>query len=165
MGTAVEFWSARARRWARGCPDKGLAGGPAKILLWRCSRPRQGACRGSCGSPRQGSRQGSPSSGSHLISYLYGLDKDLHATIEVPPKPWFQCGWLSWNPWAQGWLALLASGELPRQGSCRGRGGCPGKGLAGGVHLALSLVGIFGLGVALAILCFGFSLASLPCST
>src|SRR5215216_2836250 len=35
--------------------------------------------------------------------------------------------------------ALLASGKLPRQGSCRGCGGRPGKGLAGGVHLALLL--------------------------
>src|SRR5215216_670071 len=33
--------------------------------------------------------------------------------------------------------ALLALGKLPRQGSCQGCGGCPGKGLAGGVYLAL----------------------------
>ena len=31
--------------------------------------------------------------------------------------------------------ALLVLGKLPRQGSCRGCGGRPGKGLAGGVHL------------------------------
>src|SRR5215216_619547 len=35
--------------------------------------------------------------------------------------------------------AVLALGKLPRQGSCRGCGGRPGKGLAGGVHLALLL--------------------------
>ena len=34
---------------------------------------------------------------------------------------------------------LLALGKLPWQGSCQGRGGRPGKGLAGGVHLALLL--------------------------
>src|SRR6266496_2682074 len=33
--------------------------------------------------------------------------------------------------------ALLVLGKLPRQGSCRGCGGRPGKGLAGGVYLAL----------------------------
>ena len=32
--------------------------------------------------------------------------------------------------------ALLVSGKLPQQGHCRGCGGRPGKGLAGGVHLA-----------------------------
>jgi len=68
-----------------------------------------------------------------------------------------------WNPWAQGWLALLALGKLPRQGSCRGRGGRPGKGLAGGVHLAPLLFYASGLGVALFVLCLGFPPASLLC--
>ena len=146
--------------------DAGLAVAPlmssARVLPWRCGRPRQGACRGSCGFPRLGSRRGSPSSSPHLISHVYDLDKDLHATTEAPPEPWFQCSWC-WNPRAQGWPALLASGKLPRQGSCRGRGGRPGKGLAEGVHLALLLFGVSGLGVALFVLGFGFSPASLPC--
>ena len=59
---------------------KGLAGGPARVLSWRCSRPRQGACRGSCGFPRLVSCRGSPSSAPHLNSYVYDLDEDLHAT-------------------------------------------------------------------------------------
>src|SRR3954464_5385089 len=74
-------------------------------------------------------------------------------------------GWWCWNPWAQGWLSLLASGKLPRQGSCSGCGGCLGKDLAEGVHLALLLSCISGLGVALVVLCFGFSPASLLCHT
>ena len=106
----------------------------ARVLPWLCSRPWQGACRGSCGCPRLGSHRGSPSSGPHLISYVYDLDEDLHATTEAPPEPWFQCSWWCWDPWAQGWLALLASGRLPRQGSCRG---CLGKALAEGAYLAL----------------------------
>ena len=45
--------------------------------------------------------------------------------------------------------AMLALGELLRQGSCRGCGGCPSQGLARGVHLALLLfVSLF-----LALLC------------
>ena len=134
------------RRWSLGrrgpsCSptdvlSKGLAGGPTRVLPWHRGRPRQGSCRGSCGFPRLGSRRGSPSSGPHLILRVYDLDKDLHATTEVPPKPWLQCGcWRRSNPRAQGWLALLVLGNLPRQGSCRGRGGRPGKGLPGGVHL------------------------------
>ena len=124
-----------------------LPGGPTRVLPWHCDRPRQGACRGSCGFPRLGSCRGSPSSGPHVILCIYDLHKDLHATTEVPPEPWFQCSWLGWNPWAQGWLALLVLGKLPQQGSCRGRGGRPGKGLARGstspscslVFLVLSL--------------------------
>src|SRR3990170_3869771 len=68
-----------------------------------------------------------------------------------------------WNPWAQGWLAPLVLGKLPRQGSCRGRGGRPGKGLAGGACLTPLLFSASGLGVALFGLCFGFPLASLLC--
>ena len=69
---------------------------------------------------------------SSSISHVYDIDKDLHATTVVPPELWFQRSWLGRTPWAQGWLALLVLGKLPRQGSCRGRGGRPGKGLAGG---------------------------------
>ena len=54
-------------------------------------------------------------------------------------------------------------GRLPRQGSCRGRGARPDKDLAGGVHLALLLFGVSGLGVASTVLCFSFSPASLLC--
>ena len=140
---------------------KGLAGGPARVLPWRCSRPRQGACWGSCGFPRLGSRRGSPSSGPHLISHVYDLDKDLHATTEVPPEPWFQCSWFGRNSWAQGWLALLVLGKLPWRGSRRGRGGRPGKGLARGVHLAPLLFSVSGLGAASVVLCSGFP--PLPC--
>ena len=76
----VELAAAWGRRWSLGrrgpgygpadALGKGLAGSPARVLPWRCSRPRQGACRRSCGSPRQGSRRGSPSSSSNLILYL-----------------------------------------------------------------------------------------------
>ena len=143
---------------------KGLARGPARVLPWRCSRPRQGACRGSCGFPRLGYHRGSPSSGPHLISHVYDLEEDLHATTEAPPEPWFQCSWWCWDPWAQGWLAPLASGRLPRQGSCRDCGGCLGKDLAEGAYLALLLSRVPGLGVALVVLYFGFSPYSLFCS-
>ena len=44
-----------------------------------CCHPRQGSCRGPCGFPLLGFRGGSPSSSPHLNSYMYGLDKDLHA--------------------------------------------------------------------------------------
>ena len=71
---------------------EGLAGWPGKGLAVAHWRPRQGSCRGSCGFPRLGSRRGSPSSGPHLILCIYDLDKDLHATTEVPPEPWFQYG-------------------------------------------------------------------------
>jgi len=137
-----------------GAPDRSLVGAPARVLLRHRSRPRQGSCRGSRGSLWQGSRRGSSSSGPYLILGAYDLDKDLHAITAVPPEPWFQCGcWWCWDPWAQGWRALLASGKLPRQGSCRGCKGCPGKGLAGGVHLALLLFVFLGLGVALPVSC------------
>ena len=97
----------------------------ARVLPWRCSRPRQGACRRSCGFPRPGSRRGSSSSHPHLILCVYDLDKDMHATTEVPPEPWFQCGcWRCWNPRAQGWLALLVWAS------------CPGKALAGAAEAA-----------------------------
>ena len=43
----------------------------------------------------------------------------------------------------------MVLGKLPRQGSCRGRGGRSGKGLAGGVHLALLLF----VSLVLALLC------------
>ena len=163
------------RRWSLGrrgpccCPvgvsGKALAGAPARVLPRHCGLPWQASCRGSRGFPRLGSRQGSSSSGPHLISYVLDLDKDLHATTEVPPEPWFQCGcWRRWNPRAQGWLALLVLGKLPRQGSCRGCGGCLGKDLAEGVYLALLPSCVSGLGIALVVLCFGFSPASLLCS-
>ena len=99
---------------------KGLAGGPARVLPWHCSRPRQGACRGSCGFPRLGSRRGSPSSGPYLISHVYDLDKDLHATTEAPPKPWFQCSW----------LAGVGTHGLKGGLLCWHRASCPGKALA-----------------------------------
>ena len=54
--------------------------------------------------------------------------------------------------------ALLVLGKLPRQGSCRGCGGRPGKGLAGGAHLALLLF------VFLAWRCSGCLVALLPSS-
>ena len=54
--------------------------------------------------------------------------------------------------------ALLVLGKLPRQGSCRGCGGRPGKGLAGGVHLALLLF------VFLAWRCSGCLVSLLPSS-
>ena len=111
----------------------------ARVLPWCCGRPRQGACRGSCGFPRLGSRRGSSSSDPHLILHVYDLDKDLHATTEVPLEPWFQCSCWRWNPWAQGKRAPLVSGKLPRQGSCRGCRGHAGKDLSGGAHLALLL--------------------------
>ena len=67
---------------------------------------------------------------SHLISCVYDLDKDLHANTEVPPEPWFQRSRGALG--LEGGL-LLVLDKLPRQGSFRGRGGRPGKGLAGGV--------------------------------
>ena len=59
------------------------------------------------------------------------------------------------KPGAQGWRAPLELGKLPRQGPCRGCGGRPGKGLAGGAHLALCSL-CFCLGVALVVLWFCF---------
>ena len=89
MRTTVETWLARASQVALLAPlARALPGGPARVLPWRCSRPRQGACRGSCGFPRLGSRRGSSSSGPHRILYASDLHKDLHATTEVPPEPW-----------------------------------------------------------------------------
>ena len=46
----------------------------------------------------------------------------------------------------------MVLGKLPWQGSCQGCGGCTGKDLAGGIHLALWFLGISGLGVALIVL-------------
>ena len=116
-----------------GVLGKGLAGGPARVLPWCSSRPRQDNCRGSCGFPRLGSRQGSPSSGPHLISHVHDLDEDLHATTEVPPAPWFQCScWQCFELLGSrvarsagvGQAAparlLLGPRRPPRQGSCRG---------------------------------------------
>ena len=107
---------------------KGLVGGSARVLPWCCCHPRQGSYRGSCGFSRLGSCRGSPSFGPHLNSYIHDLDEDLHATTEAPPKPWFQRSWLGWRRWAQGWFTPLASGKLPRQGSCQGCGGPPRQG-------------------------------------
>ena len=114
-------------------PDKGFDGAPARALPWLHGLPRQASCRGSRGFPRLGSRRGSPSSGPHLITYVYDLDEDLRATTEVPPEPWFQCGWLVVLEPAGSRVACSAGiGQvaparllpglrgLPRQGSCRG---------------------------------------------
>ena len=143
---------------------RALPGSPTRVLPWCRSRPRQDACRGSRGSPRQGSRRGSSSSSPHLILCVYDLDEDLHAVKEVPPKPWFQCGLLVELETVGSRVACsvgvgqvaparLLSGlqRLPRQGSCRGSPPRP----------LLSCVSC--LGVALVVLCFGFSLASLLC--
>ena len=62
-----------------------------------------------------------------------------------------------WNSWAQGWLALLVLGQLPQQGSCRGRRGRPGKGFVGGVHLAPLLF----VSLVLALPCFSRASVSL----
>ena len=62
-----------------------------------------------------------------------------------------------WDSWAQGWLTLPVLGKLPRQDSCRGRGGHPGKGLAGGVHLAPLLF----VSLVLALPCLSRALVSL----
>ena len=155
MGTAVESWQTRAwlrpqRRPQQGScrgPGKGLAEGPVWVSLRHRDRPQQGSYWGSRGFPWQGSRQGSSSSGFHLILCVYDLYKDLHATTEVPPEPWFQCSCFGgiWNPWAQGCLTLLVFWQLtparllpgsrrsPRQGPCRGIVAVPEKGLAGGL--------------------------------
>ena len=53
---------------------------PARSLPGLRKPPRQGCCRGFL------------SSGSHLVLYVLGLHKDLHATMQAPPEPWFQCG-------------------------------------------------------------------------
>ena len=70
-----------------GVLGKDLAKGPARVSLWHAVIPDK-----TRGFPWQGSRQGSSSSGSHLILCIYDLYKDLHATTEVPPEPWFQYG-------------------------------------------------------------------------
>ena len=124
----VPSWLCWQRRWSLGgCGPgsgpadvlgKGLAGAPARVLPWHCGRPRQGSCRRSRGFPWQGSCRGSLSSGPYLILCVYDLYEDLHAPMEVPPEPWFQCGRWCWNPWAQGW----------RLSWCRAS--CPNKGLA-----------------------------------
>ena len=154
LAVAPQVSSARVLPGHRGRPRQGSCRGSRGF-------PRQGSCRGSRGSPRQGSRRGSSSSGPPLILYVYDLQKDLHATREVPPEPWFQRSWLGRNPWAQRVACSIGVGQvaparlLPgprrpsRHGSCRGSPPRP-------LDLCVS-----GLGVALIALCFGFPL--LPC--
>ena len=48
--------------------------------------------------------------------------------MEVPPEPKFQRGWLSWNPWARGWLTSLVLASRP------------GKGLVGAAEAAQARV-------------------------
>ena len=157
MGMEVELWQTWA--WLRTCwcPRQGSCRGTVVV-------PGKGLAGGSHGFPWLGSRRGSSSSGPHLISCVYDLDKDLHATTEAPPEPWFQCS--CWRC-----LELLGSraarcagvGQVaparllpgprrsPRQGSCRGSPPRP------------SVLCVFGLGIALVVLCFGLSPASLLC--
>ena len=66
---------------------EGLAGWLGKGLAVARCRPRQGPCRGSGGLPRQASCRGLSSSNPHLILSVPCLHKDLHANMEVPPKP------------------------------------------------------------------------------
>ena len=88
----------------------------------------------------------------HLILDIPCLQKDLHASMEVPPEPWpnvvdgvgdrgLKGGALRWC-----WTSY------------------PGKGLAGGTCFASLLLCGLGLGVALAVLGFGFTSVHLPCS-
>ena len=106
----------------------------ARVLPWRCSCPRQVSCRGSCGFPRLGSRRGSPSSGPHLISHVYDLDEDRHATTEVPPEPWSQRSrWRRFELLGSRVARSAGAGQVapvrllpgmrrpPQQGSCRGK--------------------------------------------
>ena len=95
VATQVPAWlaglaAAWERRWGLGTRwpghgladilGKGLAGGPGKglaMVTWS--------------SPARMLPEVS-SSGPHLILCVNDLHKDLHATMEVPPEPWFQCG-------------------------------------------------------------------------
>ena len=148
LGAAPQVSSARALLGAR----QGSCCGTAVVL-------GKDLAGGSRGFLWQGSLQGSSSSGSHLILCTYDLYKDLHATTEVPPEPWFQYG--VGTPWGQGWCALLASGKLPRQGSCRGCRSHPCKSLARESTSPSCSLCVSGLGVALVVLCSG--IPPLPC--
>ena len=105
----------------------------------RTSCPGKGLAGGSRGYPRQGSRRGSPSSNSHLnleCSWSSQRSACHHGGASRALVPmWVMASELLGSRVA----ALLALGKLPRQGSCRGCGGLPGKGLVGGVHLTLLL--------------------------
>ena len=95
-----------------GWPGKGLAGCPARVLLWRAVVPDKDLAGGLVAFLGKDPAEGCRLLVLILISYIYGLDKDLHATTEVPPEPRSNRSWLGWNLWAQGRLALLVWGEL-----------------------------------------------------
>ena len=128
--------------------------------MWAWLRPRYFLRQGSCRGAQQGSCRGTAVvpgkdvaevsfSGPHVISYVWDLDEDLHATSEAPPEPWpnvvdgvgdrgFEGGSLRWCGRAAPARGLLGLLGLPRQGSCCGIAVVPGKDLADG------LVGILG---------------------
>ena len=143
--------------------------------MWVWLRPhgclRQGSCRGPgkglAAVPRSSparilpgvswvSRSSSSSSSSSLVCFWSSQRSACHhggASRALVPM-WLRVSELSGSRVA----ALLALGKLPWQGSCRGCGGRPGKGLAEGVHLALLLF------VFLAWRCSGCLVALLPSS-
>ena len=140
LAAAWEWWRSLGR-CGPGCGPadvfgKSLARDPTRVLPGHRGRPRQGACRGSRGYPRQGSCRGYSSSGylSSLVCSWSSQRSACHhggASRALVPM-WLRALELS----SSRVVALLALGKLPRQGSCRGCGGHPSKGLAGGVLLA-----------------------------
>ena len=141
---------------------RALPGGSARVLLWRAGVPGKDLAGGSCGSPRQGSCRGSLSSNPHLILNIRCFRKDLHASTEVPPKPWPNVVDGVWGRGLKGWLALLVWRaalarvlpgllRLSRQGPCRGN-----------LLRPFALCGL-GLWCCLVYLGFGFASVHLPC--
>ena len=97
-----------------------LPGGPARVLLRCAVVPGKDLAGGLVAFLGKDPAEGRRLLVLILISYIYGLDKDLHATTEVPPEPWPNRSWLGWNLWLKGGSLCWCLGVLPRQGSCRG---------------------------------------------
>ena len=99
---------------------RALPGGPARVLSWCAVVPGKDLAGGLVAFLGKDPAEGCRLLVLILISYIYGLDKDLHATTYVPPEPWPNRSRLGWNLWLKGGSLCWCLGVLPRQGSCRG---------------------------------------------
>ena len=174
MGRPLSCGGDGAARPCRGLadiPGKGLAGAlrapSGRVLPGPRGRPRQESCRGLVGifgrSFARASWASSArslavalSSGSYL-GLVGPLSSQRSACHHGGASRALVLMWLMVSELSGPRVATpLVLGKLPRQGSCRGREGRPGKGLAGGVHLALLLFMLLVLSAALVVLrlCF-----------
>ena len=93
---------------------RALPGGPARVLPWRVVISGKDLAEGLVAFLGKDPAEGRRLQVLILISYIYGLDKDLQATTEVPPEPWSNRSRLGQNLWLKGGSLYWCLGVLPR---------------------------------------------------